>query len=153
MTFEIIVTDSTPLTSVDDAEEVAARLLRQVGYFPRSYDSAASTEALKLSIPFRLFMGCFMKRQDKVWKVDDLAIALDTTKPTVYRHINKLKALDLLEEMPTEQDGNKGYRIRYGDLSKAWNFTEAHVEVAVQNYRKSVDHLQELMGTKNKRRR
>jgi len=70
----------------------------------------------------------------------------------VYRHINKLKGFDVLEEMNVEQtDGSsrKGYRIRYGNLSKAWNFTEAHVQVAMENYRKTVDHLQELATKKD----
>jgi hypothetical protein len=44
----------------------------------------------------------------------------------------------------SEGNSRKGYRIRYGNLSKAWNFTEAHVTVAMENYRKTVDHLQEL---------
>ncbi|MGB2581605.1 MAG: transcriptional regulator, partial [Thermoplasmata archaeon] len=81
----------------------------------------------------------------------DLAIALGTTKTTVYRHINKLKGFDILEEIGVERpDGSskKGYRVRYGDLSKAWNFTEAHVQVAMENYRKTVDHLQELVRKK-----
>jgi predicted DNA-binding ArsR family transcriptional regulator len=67
----------------------------------------------------------------------------------VYRHLNKLKALDLLEESVVRPDSSEGqpkkaYRIRYGNLSKAWNFVEAHVKVAMDNYRKTVDHLQEL---------
>jgi len=38
----------------------------------------------------------------------------------------------------------KGYRIRYGNLTKAWNFVEANVEVAMENYRKTVEHLAKL---------
>ncbi len=38
----------------------------------------------------------------------------------------------------------KGYRIRYGNLAKAWNFVEAHVQVAMEHYRETVDHLQKL---------
>jgi hypothetical protein len=38
----------------------------------------------------------------------------------------------------------KGYRIRYGNLSKAWNFVESNVEIAMENYRKTVDHLTKL---------
>jgi len=83
--------------------------------------------------------------------VEDLAVALGTTKATIYRHINKLKGFDILEEMTVEDSEGKprkGYRIRYGNLSKAWNFTEAHVNVAMENYRKTVDHLQELSSKK-----
>ena len=41
--------------------------------------------------------------------------------------------------------------MRYGNLSKAWNFTEAHVQVAMENYRKTVDHLQELAAKKGEK--
>ena len=56
--------------------------------------------------------------------------------------------LDLVEEATREEDGGrkkKGYRIRYGNLKKAWAFTETNVEVAMQNYAKSVEHLQNLV--------
>ena len=44
----------------------------------------------------------------------------------------------------------KAYRLRYGNLSKAWNFVDAHLEVAIDNYRKTVDHLQNLMEKQRK---
>ena len=49
--------------------------------------------------------------------------------------------------MDVEYDGQsrKGYRIRFGDLSKAWSFTEANVSMAMENYRKTIAHFQELM--------
>ena len=49
--------------------------------------------------------------------------------------------------MDVEFDGQirKGYRIRYGNLQKAWSFTEANIEMAMENYRKTVEHFQELM--------
>ena len=31
----------------------------------------------------------------------------------------------------------KGFRIRYGDLVKAWSFTEANVNLAMENYKKA----------------
>ena len=52
--------------------------------------------------------------------------------------------------MDVEYDGDmrKGYRIRYGDLSKAWNFTRSNVEMAMQNYTSTVEHFQKLMNQK-----
>ncbi len=46
---------------------------------------------------------------------------LHTSKPTIYRHINKLKALDLLEEVVGmgEGKGRKGYRVRYGNMARS----------------------------------
>jgi hypothetical protein len=100
----------------------------------------------------------------------------------VYRHLNKLKSFDLLEEQSittyrcahcevyesgAEADvlqhveactarkpgrksdvasqSRKGYRIRYGNLGKSWNFVEAHVKVAMEGYRRTVDHLHDLV--------
>ena len=92
-------------------------------------------------------MDCFMRNIKRVWLVDELAVYLDTTRPTIYRHLNKLKSMDVIEESETERDGQmkKGYRIRYGDLRKAWSFTEANVEMAMESYRKTIDHLQALV--------
>ncbi len=151
MSFELNVVSNTPLTPLNDIDEVAMLFLNQVGYFPKGYDPKTDVTDIRDSVPYRLFVEFFLARADKAWIVEDLATALGTTKATVYRHINKLKGFDLLEEMNAEDaEGNqrKGYRIRYGNLSKAWNFTEAHVQVAMENYRKTVDHLQELSGKK-----
>jgi predicted transcriptional regulator len=151
MSFELNVVSNTPLTPLSDIDEVAILFLNQVGYFPKGYDPKTDVTDIRDSVPYRLMVDFFLGRMDKAWVVEDLAVALGTTKATVYRHINKLKGFDVLEEMNVEQtDGGsrKGYRIRYGNLSKAWNFTEAHVQVAMENYRKTVDHLQELATKK-----
>ena len=54
--------------------------------------------------------------------------------------------MDLLESLDVECGGavRKGYRIRYGDLAKAWSFTEANVSMAMENYRRTVAHFQSL---------
>ncbi len=147
VSFELNVVSNTPLTPLSDIDEVAILFLNQVGYFPKGYDPKTDVTDIRDSVPYKLMVDHFLARMDKAWIVEDLATSLGTTKATVYRHINKLKGFDILEEMNVEDsDGNprKGYRIRYGNLSKAWNFTEAHVQVAMENYRKTVDHLHEL---------
>jgi hypothetical protein len=40
--------------------------------------------------------------------------------------------------------------LRYGNLEKAWNFVEAHIKVAVENYSKTVEHLQKLIDDQRK---
>ena len=146
MAFEIVVKSGTPLTPLDDADEVALELLFQIGYLSRD------RKDVKDGVGYRLMMNCILARMEKAWYVEELAEVLETSKPTVYRYINKLKSMDLLEECDVELENEvkKGYRIRYGDLSKAWNFVEAHTNVAMENYRKSVDHLQELMEKRRK---
>ena len=143
MGFELRIVSNTPLTGEQDKEKVARMLLEQIGYLSgeREHENA-----------FKLFTECFMEHPNKSWIIDDLITVLGASKPTVYRHLNKLKGLDLLEELNVvdEKTGQvkKGYKIRYGNLSKAWNFVEAHAKVALENYRVTVDHLQKLSETK-----
>jgi DNA-binding transcriptional ArsR family regulator len=144
--FGLQVISNTPMDSVSDADTVAETFLIQVGYIPKGYDPRAA-DGLRESIPYRLFMDCLMGYPGKAWAVEELAAVLDTTKPTVYRHINKLRAMDLLESAEVEFDGalRKGYRIRYGDLAKAWSFTETNVKMAMGNYRRTVEQLSGLV--------
>jgi len=154
MGFELNVVSNTPLTPLSSIDEVAVIFLNQIGYFPKGYNPKTDVTDIRDSVPYRLMVECFLGRTDKAWVVEDLSVALGATKATIYRHINKLKGFDILEEVNVEQsDGStkRGYRLRYGNLSKAWNFTEAHVQVAMENYRKTVDHLQSLAGKKGEK--
>ena len=150
--FELQVVSNTPLSSVGDIDVVAETFLIQIGYRPKGYDPKTSATEIKDSVPYRLFMDYFMGNMSKAWTVEELAALLSTTKPTIYRHINKLKSLDILESMDVEFDGQvrKGYRIRFGDLAKAWNFTEANVNMAMENYRKTVTHFQAMIDEKRR---
>jgi len=144
MPFELSIVNNTPLTPVTDLDQVLVTMLKQVGYLDRGADDEATTRE---AVAYKLFRDCFLLRPDKSWTVEELITAMDTSRPTVYRHLNKLKALDLLEESgaeDAESTGRKAYRIRYGNLAKAWNFVEANVKIAMENYRKSVEHVQEL---------
>ncbi|MCE5296073.1 MAG: helix-turn-helix domain-containing protein [Euryarchaeota archaeon] len=145
--FEINVVSNTPLTPVKDADEVALLFLQQIGYLPKGYDPKTAARNVEGSVPYQMFMDCFLKNMKRIWLVEEMAVRFDTTKPTIYRHLNKLKSMDILEEVDVERDGKmkKGYRIRYGDLKKAWNFTEANVEMAMESYRQTVEHLQSLV--------
>lgn len=145
--FELQVVSNTPMSGVDDINVVAETLLVQIGYLPKGYDPKNGAITVRDSVPYKLFMDYLMAYPSKAWAVEELAALLGTTKPTVYRHINKLKSMDLLEAMDVEYDGQsrKGYRIRFGDLVKAWSFTEANVNMAMENYRKTIVHFQDLM--------
>jgi predicted ArsR family transcriptional regulator len=145
MPFEIQVRYSTPLTPVQDADEVLREFLTLIGYLPEGPDPDETDR----SVAYRLLRDCFLRRPERAWYPEELATVLKTTKPTLYRHVNRLKALDLLEEISeTSEDGRgrKGYRIRYGDLSRAWDFVEAHAQNALKRYRETVDHLQVLLA-------
>ncbi len=144
--FELTVVSNTPLTGLEDLNRVALQFLQQIGYISKGYDPKTDANDVQDSVPYRLFTECFIRNMNRPWIVEEMAVHLGTTKPTIYRHLNKLKGLDILEEVEVERGDShkKGYRIRYGDLGKAWSFTEANVEMAMASYRKSVEHLQRL---------
>ncbi len=145
--FELNVTSNTPLEPLDDVDDVAEAFLTSIGYLSKGYGPRTGSGDLRDSVPYRLFMDNLMRHPARPWTAEELAASLSTTRPTIYRHINKLKALDLLESLDVDVDGSvrKGYRLRYGDLGKAWSFTEANVEMAMDSYRKTVSHFQALM--------
>ena len=154
MSFELSIVTNTPLSSIDDLDEVCEIFLSHIGYLPKGYESRTGADSVRDSVPFRLFVNCLLKRRDKVWLIEELAAELETSKPTVYRHINKLKSMDLLDFTQIEVSNNmykKGYRLRYDNLAKAWNFVEAHVGVAMENYRKTVDHIQKLVEAERRK--
>lgn len=137
MDFELRVVKNTPLTGENDYENVAETFLKWIGYL--------SEGTGRSSIAYRLFLS-FLLHPKKEWMVEELATELETTKATIYRHLNKLKGLDILEEKIVGDKKEKGYCLRYGNFSNAWNFVEAHVKVAMDNYGKTVEHLQELVS-------
>ncbi|OPY34509.1 MAG: hypothetical protein A4E32_00238 [Methanomassiliicoccales archaeon PtaU1.Bin124] len=145
--FELNVVSNTPLTPLKDVDEVALQFLQSIGYLPKGYDPKTAARSVEDSVPYLMFMECFLKNMKRVWLVEEMTVKFGTTKPTIYRHLNKLKAIDILEEVDVERDGKsrKGYRIRYGDLKKAWSFTEANVEMAMESYRQTLEHMQKLV--------
>ena len=59
-----------------------------------------------------------------------------------------LEEVQIFDE--TAKQNKKAYRLRYGNLQKAWNFVEAHLKVAIENYGKTVEHLQKLVEKQKK---
>ncbi len=136
--FRIVVVKSSPLTGENDYKKVAINFLKMIGYLPENADEN--------SIAYKLFEN-FLLYPNKQWTIEELMVNLNATKATVYRHLNKLKSMDILEEGKEGEAKNikKTYRLKYGNLAKAWNFVEAHVKVAMENYGETVRHLQKLV--------
>jgi predicted transcriptional regulator len=153
MQFEISVSRNLPLTNVEDPDEALEAFLFQVGYLPKGLEGKRGTKAVRDGIPYKLFADCLARRPEKPWTPDELSKRLGTSKVTVYRHIGKLRAMDIIEDVSFGEgrDRKRGIRLRYGSLAKAWNFVEANVGIAMENYRKSVEHIE--MMIKNERRK
>ena len=145
MGFEMQIVSNTPLVGEDDADAVAKKFFEQIGYLSKGSDP---------DIPYKIFSDFFLKHPTKAWYVDEIAVELNTSRPTVYRHLNKLKGFDILEEVhvfdAATKQNKKAYRLRYGNFQKAWNFVEAHLKVAIENYGKTVEHLQDLIEKQRK---
>ena len=145
MGFEIKIVSNTPLVGEIDPNIVAKIFFEQIGYISKGADP---------KIPYKIFADFFIINPSKAWFVEEISNQLKTSKPTIYRHLNKLKGLDILEEMQIfdeiSKQNKKAYRLRYANLEKAWNFVEAHIKVAVENYGKTVEHLQKLMDDQKK---
>lgn len=147
MPFELALRYRTPLTPVSDPDEVLTEFLRWIGYLPEHDDARSGEGPARESLGYRLVRGCLLRDPSRPWYAEELAAVLKSSKPSVYRHINKLKSLDLLEEVAGSADGKgrKGYRLRYGNLARAWDFAEANAQNALRRYRETVDHLQRLI--------
>lgn len=133
------VVSHSPLTSETDPARVARMWMQMIGYEARRGPGNG--------LAFNIMYECFLLHPRKEWTVEELASHCDTSLPSVYRHLNKLMALDIIEDLHIDREGDRrrAFRLRYGDLSKAWNFAEAHFQMAIDNYRKTVDHLESLL--------
>ena len=138
--FEIQLRRTSPMLHENDLDRVLVHFLSSIGYMKHNPDK--DFEEAKKSVGYRLFKECFLLHPEKLWSVDELLNYLNTSRPTLYRYLNKLKSYDLLEE---EHEGiAKKYRLRYGDMEKAWNFVEANVKMAMENYRREIEHIAKL---------
>ena len=144
MGFELRVIRNNPLTGESDLDQALKTFLRSIGYLPEAYQD---------DIGFKLIRDCLLAYPDKAWTVNELLTELESSRSTLYRYLNKLKGLDILEEVTipletvddvTSKKTRKGYRIRYRSLSLAWSLVESHTQVAMDNYRKSVEHIESL---------
>ncbi|MEM0128476.1 MAG: winged helix-turn-helix domain-containing protein [Thermoplasmatales archaeon] len=139
--FEIRVRLRNPTVS-GDIDRLLSEFLIDIGYLEERGEFSLDT--IKNSVPFRLFKEVFLTRADRTWPVNEIITYLNTSKPTLYRHLNRLKALEIIQEVQIGKE--KGYVMRYNSFSLAWNFVEANVKMAMDNYRKRVEGIQTMVG-------
>lgn len=150
MGFELRVARNDPLTGQNDLTEALRSFLKMIGYLPESSDD---------DIAFKLMRDCLLEYPKKPWTIDELLTELGSSKSTLYRYLNKLKGLDIVDEViiPLEEPvagpskkTRKGYRIRFSSISLAWSLVESHTKIAMENYRSSVDHIDHLVKSRSK---
>ena len=137
-----ITVATTPARSLDnDLDRNIAYFLSDIGYIPR-VSPTTDLQTIRESAYFRLFRDCFLLKSERYWTGDELMAFLKTSRTTLYRHLNKLKSMDILEEI--QEGKTKKYRLRSGDLMKAWNWVEVNTKLALDNYRKTVEQISRL---------
>ncbi|WP_010916448.1 helix-turn-helix domain-containing protein [Thermoplasma volcanium] len=140
--FKIAITSVPARVDVSDLDRSLAYFLSDIGYIPK-INPSTDMNSIKNSVYFRLFKECFLMNGERFWTPEELMSYLGTSRSTLYRHLNKLKYMDLLEEV---KDGKiKKYRIRSGDILKAWSWVEINVKMAMDNYRSNVEHIVDLI--------
>ncbi|KAA8922310.1 helix-turn-helix domain-containing protein [Thermoplasma sp.] len=140
--FKISITSVPSRVDESDLDRSIAYFLSDIGYIPRISPST-DMNSIKASVYFRLFKECFLIHSERYWTPEELMAYLNTSRSTLYRHLNKLKYLDILEEI---KDGKvKKYRLRSGDLLKAWSWVEINIKMAIENYRNNVEHINSLI--------
>lgn len=140
--FKMTIVSTPTRDAGDDLDRNIAYFLWDIGYIPR-LSIETDYESIKNSAYFRLFKDCFLMHSERYWTAEELMSYLETSRTTLYRHLNKLKSMDMLEEI---HDGKtKKYRLRSGDVMKAWNWVEVNVKMALDNYRKNVERIASLI--------
>ncbi len=143
--FKITVVSTPTRVLGDDLDKMIAYFLYDIGYIPR-LNPDTDYQTIYESAYFRLFRDCFLFHGDRYWTGEELLAFLKTSRTTLYRHLNKLKSMDILEE---KQEGKtKKYRLRFGNLLSAWNWVEVNLKLALDNYRKTVEAIDKLLKSK-----
>ncbi len=147
-TFNFVLAEVGPLPDVEtqgtevvapvkEAETLLDRLLLACGYLDSRTGKVAS------HIPFRLFNDWLLTRRDRIWTADELAVALSASRPTVYRHLNRLEQMGWLEKVILKEGHPRitGFRLRGGSLGRAWTHIEDKLELGLRGYRKAINQL------------
>ncbi|MCL4332162.1 MAG: helix-turn-helix domain-containing protein [Candidatus Thermoplasmatota archaeon] len=128
----------------EDLDRNVAYFLSDIGYIPRLRPDT-DYQTISRASYFRLFKECFILNPERYWSAEELMTYLGISRTTLYRHLNKLKGMDILEE--TQEGKTKKYRIRSGNLMRAWNWVEINLKMAIENYRRTVERIYELASS------
>ena len=97
------------------------------------------------SMPYKILDECFFQRPDRAWTAEEIAAWIETTRPTAYRHLNRLISLGLIERCRAADGGppTSAFHLRHGSLKKGWQKIETQIELVLDKYRKTISQLKE----------
>ena len=125
-----------PPTS-EEASQQLGRLGAGIGYL------SAHHLPYPESLPFRILDGCFLQRPERAWSAEEVAAWARTTRPTAYRHVNRLLALGMLARCRAADGGSPASAcyLRGGSRVAAGQAIETRVELVLDSYRRAVGEL------------
>ena len=97
------------------------------------------------SMPHKIIDECFLQRPDRAWTAEEVAAWIETTRPTAYRHLNKLISLGLIERCRAADGGppTSAFHLRRGSLKKGWQKIETEIELILEQYKKTIKQISE----------
>ena len=97
------------------------------------------------SMPYKILDESFFQRPDRAWTAEEIAAWIETTKPTAYRHLNRLISLGLIERCRASDGGppTSAFHLRFGSLKKGWQKIETQTELILDKYKKTIKKLKE----------
>ena len=97
------------------------------------------------SMPYKIIDECFLQRPDRAWTAEEVAAWIETTRPTAYRHLNKLISLGLIERCRAADGGppTSAFHLRKGSLKKGWQKIETEIELILDQYKKIIKQISE----------
>ena len=97
------------------------------------------------SMPYKILDECFFQRPDRAWTAEEIAAWIETTRPTAYRHLNRLISLGLIERCRAADGGppTSAFHLRLGSLKKGWQKIETQIEIILDTYKKTISKLKE----------
>ena len=97
------------------------------------------------SMPYKILDECFFQRPDRAWTAEEIAAWIETTRPTAYRHLNRLISLGLIERCRAADGGppTSAFHLRLGSLKKGWQKIETQIEIILDSYKKTITKLKE----------
>ena len=97
------------------------------------------------SMPYKILDECFFQRPDRAWTAEEIAAWIETTRPTAYRHLNRLISLGLIERCRASDGGppTSAFHLRFGSLKKGWQKIETQTEIILDKYKKTIKRLKE----------
>ena len=150
-----VVPDGMILLDKEEAFEIDLREIRRDNDESYESDLSAIGRGIGLlsnhhypyheSMPYKILDECFFQRPDRAWTAEEIAAWIETTRPTAYRHLNRLISLGLIERCRAADGGppTSAFHLRLGSLKKGWQKIETQTELVLDKYKKTIAKLKE----------